>query len=73
MKKKVISLLLTSAMVLSMAACGSGDEPSDSSSGSESVEGSESTPADSSSSDEGEDEDDVGEGRRGSIRRPRGW
>lgn len=59
MKKKVISLLLTSAMVLSMAACGSGDEPSDSSSGSESVEGSESTPADSSSSDEGEDEADA--------------
>lgn len=55
MKKKVISLLLASAMVLSMAACGSEDEPSNSSSGSESVEGSESTPAESSSeSDEGE-------------------
>ena len=58
MKKKVISLLLASAMVLSMAACGSGDEPSDSGSGSESVENSSesgSTPAESDSgSDEGE-------------------
>lgn len=48
MKKKVISLLLASVMVLSMAACGSEDEPSGSSGSSDT------TPAESSGSDEGE-------------------
>lgn len=48
MKKKVISLLLASAMVFSMAACGGNDESSNSS------ESSETPPAESSGSDEGE-------------------
>lgn len=45
MKKKALSLLLASAMVLSMAACGSKDDPSTSS---ESSEGSESVSSESS-------------------------
>lgn len=54
MKKKVISLLLASAMVLSMAACGGEGDPSNSSEGnpSDSSEGSDSAPVESSGSDE---------------------
>ncbi len=59
MKKKFISLLLASAMVLSLAACGSEDEPSGSSGSSEGSEAGtesegESSSAESSGSDEGE-------------------
>lgn len=57
MKKKVLSLLLASAMVFSMTACGGKDSgSSNSSEGSDSVpvESSSSAPAESSSSGEGE-------------------
>ena len=49
MKKKALSLLLASAMVLSMAACGSKDDPSTSS---ESSEGTESVSSESSGGSE---------------------
>lgn len=62
MKKKVLSLLLASAMVFSMAACGGKDDgssgssegSSESSSASGSEESSSSAPVESSGSDEGE-------------------
>lgn len=54
MKKKVLSLMLASAMVVSMAACGNGDAPASSVSGEAS--GTEESSADSSTTDSSEAE-----------------